>query len=117
VISIIKREEAAMPDVAVMIKNTTYKPGWKFRYETESWRELLIITAALPDARDFSNGICEFTMKRTIPGYLRANPSEETYLTWLKEQIREIEFHEISEFLRYENALVEDPHAGAPVGV
>jgi hypothetical protein len=102
-------------DIAAMIENTNYKPGWKFKAETESWRELLVITAPFPDARDSSRGICDFTMKRTIPEYLRVNPSPETYLTWLKEQIREIEFHEIFEFLRYKGVLVNDPHAGVAV--
>lgn len=97
-----------------MISNTAYKPGWKFQHEVDTWRDVLVITAVFPDARD-PGRICDFTMRRTIPGYLQAHPSEEAYLGWLAEQLREIEFHEISEFLRYKGALVRDPHAGVPV--
>src|SRR5579862_7724811 len=101
-----------MIDFAPMIAKLTYKPGWKFRQVRGGLYnyDQLVILAQVQNSHD-PEQIVEFTMMRVIPVFLTG----ETFLPWVTMVIAEAEYHELREFLRYDGALVDDPHKADPV--
>lgn len=96
------------------VKKLRYKPGWSFHYTPptyESCFSILRITATV--LHSITLEPVEFTIQRLIPFDLMSNV--QNFLTWVKSVLAEAEIHEMREFFRYDDELVDNPHESVPV--
>lgn len=89
----------------------TYKPGWSFSWEEHDDRWFLRIVVTRPDPKGWDSRtgeerIVEFLLLPPLP----FDPA------WLRQELGEIENHEIDEWLKVDRILVFEPHFGSPQG-
>ncbi len=87
-----------------ILSRVTYKPGWELTL-TGDENLSLCITAFMEDAYNPGDRILVDIHSLLPPFYTEAE-----VLRWLRWRIREIEVHEVDEFLRLDGKAVFDPH-------
>ncbi len=109
VVSIRELREKAMTTLTTaqlhsIFSRITYKPGWELTL-TEDENSSLCITAWLEDAYNSGDRILVDIHSQLPPFF-----TESEVLRWLRWRLREIEAHEVDEFLRFDGKAVFDPH-------
>ncbi len=87
-----------------ILSRVTYKPGWELTI-TDDENPSLCITAWLKDAYNPGDRMLVDIHSQLPPFF-----TESEVLRWLRWRLREIEVHEVDEFLRVDGKAVFDPH-------
>ncbi len=87
-----------------ILSRVSYKPGWELEL-TDDEDPVLCITAFLDDAYNPGSKMLVDIHSQLPPFF-----TESEVLRWLRWRLREIEAHEVDEFLRLDGEAAFDPH-------
>ena len=92
-----------------LLKRITYKPGYRIAFRT-SFEGLLnlVVTVIAPDSTRQRPGLIEVTHLHTLPPLDHFN--EESFIYLLAGFLRDVEIHEINEWLQVDGVAPYDPH-------
>jgi hypothetical protein len=95
-----------LPQIQHEIARITYKPGWTFHLADHP-REgaLLRIQAQVPDSTSTQ------PVTLGINTWLPPIPTREYLHQWVRWRLTRIELHELAEFLKADDRVLDDPHA------
>lgn len=110
-------ERQLYDDVEALLKILTYKPGWSFDLGWHDARgyirePVLTITVLVPDVNDPSREI-RIAQRVIVPlSFAYMIQGDPPFLVrWLRDCIRDVEFHEMNEWFRLDGVAPFDPHA------
>lgn len=93
-----------------VVERITYKPGYRFKVESQGegtyWRYLILWVTS--DEIDSRTGEPKADFERWIE--LPFTDSEESIVAQVRALLKEIELHEMNEWLRLDGEIVHDPH-------
>lgn len=92
-----------------ILKNFTYKPGWKFRLEDFGSFLVLCIDAEVP-CTDEPGRMINIRFRENFDPLVHRAMDERAWMRWLRERILDVEKHEIDEFFKVDGVKVFDPH-------
>lgn len=97
-----------------------YKPGWFFEvFGSDLGCGVNIHAHDVPDAYH-PGKLTDVHQASVIPEYFLferdSHLNEDRFLQWIKSKIREVEFHEVDEFLMWEGQRLVDPHSNLSEG-
>lgn len=105
----LERAQPTLGNIRAFIKRVTYKPGWEFGVNEIPRGFEFFINRSEPNAYDPSSIVSLHTtnvLDRTAASF-----GEDTWFGFLKQLIQETEFHEMDEWLRFDNNMCYDPHS------
>ena len=102
-----------------MLGKVTYKPNFSFSVEGSDDHLMVIISMTVADAVPDTpgrmtlrgpNNTIPITKRCPINGWGNAIFTERFFVEWLRDQIIELERHEINEWLQFDGKHLRDPH-------
>lgn len=99
-----------MSDLGDWTDGLKYKPGWKFTLGRLGGFPVLTITATVLHSETYKP--VTFDIKRLVPPSMQQDA--ELFVEWVETLLAEAEIHEMREFFRFYNRLVDNPHESVP---
>jgi hypothetical protein len=91
-----------------VVSRLSYKPNAKLWVEGN---HMLVIAIDCPERNNARETIPVVSRQQIPPGMVTGHDSTETMVGWVRDCIRQLEEHEMDEWLRLDKKLWHDPHA------
>ena|SRR5260221_8661401 len=96
-----------------MVSHITYKPGWTFKVLANDYcAAMLKVSFKVPSVVDNSiiNVVRETALSFDTINEICSHDGKERLLYIIQECVKDMELHEMAEWLKYEGEYITDPH-------